>query len=43
MTEARRNGLKFFLRWNKGFIVLVCTQVRDFPTVPAGTEWYLQL
>ena len=40
MTETRRNFLRGGIR---GFFIPVYTQVQDFPAIPAGTEWYLQL
>ena len=46
MTKTRRNGPKFFPRWNKGVSrsgFPVCTLVRDFSAVLAGTERYIQL
>ncbi len=38
-----RNTPKFYPRWNRGCLVPVCIPVRDFPSVPAGTERNIQL
>ena len=40
LTEMGRN---FFRGGIRGFLIPVCTPVRDFPTVPAGTKRYIQL
>ncbi len=42
-AETHRNTPKFFPRWNGGCLVPVCVPVRDFPSVPAGTERNIQL
>ena len=40
MIETRRN---FVRGGTRGFLVLVCTPVRDFLSILAGTERYIQL